>query len=264
MKRNKLLAAAGLSFALFCISLVWKTWEDEKNTNTIYVTHNEPTEEALSETSNVIGTETSISTIESTSLYTITTEITTLNAPLYIDLNTADAQSLCLLEGIGEKLSEEIVRYREEHGKFNNIEEIMNVHGIGEKIFAGVRDFIYVTDPVYPVDEPDRSVDETPYEEPPYDEPEPELTLEDAAPIELNSADIELLMLLPYVDEFIAGKIIELREDIQRFSHPYELLYVEELTREQVAEIIEYVYVENVEEAHEQLNDTYPEYDGIQ
>lgn len=62
--------------------------------------------------------------------------------------------------------------------------------------------------------------------------------------INLNTAGKDDLMKLPYVDEDIADDIIELRETIQYFSHPYELLMVESLTQQQVAEIIKFVTVQ--------------------
>jgi DNA uptake protein ComE-like DNA-binding protein len=67
--------------------------------------------------------------------------------------------------------------------------------------------------------------------------------LEDVVPININEADEELLMLLPYVDEETAEAIIRLREDIGGYSHPYELLYIDNLTQKQVAEIVGFVTV---------------------
>ena len=46
-----------------------------------------------------------------------------------INLNTADAGQLSTLSGIGQSKAEAIVAYREEHGDFASIEEIMNVMG---------------------------------------------------------------------------------------------------------------------------------------
>ncbi len=176
----------------------------------------------------------------------ITTESVTIAVDFPININTADEEKLMLLEGIGEALSSRIVEYRNENGYFNNVEEIMNVPGIGNGIFNDISKYIYVEDPYYPTEpaqiEPISEVEPV-YEYEEETEPEITVTLEDVAPIELNSANAELLMLLPYVDEIIAGEIIELRASIGGFSHPYELLYVEELTQEQVAEIMEYVYV---------------------
>ena len=68
-------------------------------------------------------------------------------------------------------------------------------------------------------------------------------TLEDVAPIDLNTADAELLLLLPYVDEEVADEILDLREKMGKFSNSYELLYLKSLTQEQVAEIVNYVTV---------------------
>ena len=50
-----------------------------------------------------------------------------------ININTASIQELDTLPGIGEATANKIVNYREEKGKFNSIEEIKNVNGIGDK-----------------------------------------------------------------------------------------------------------------------------------
>ncbi len=52
-----------------------------------------------------------------------------------IDLNRAGLEELCSLSGIGEARARAIIAYREENGAFQNIEEIMNVRGIGNGIF---------------------------------------------------------------------------------------------------------------------------------
>lgn len=174
---------------------------------------------------------------------------------LYLDINTAAADELMQLPGIGDVLSGMIVAYREEHGGFRNTEEIMQVSGIGEGIFSAISPYIYVADPVYEDYEPpdiDISGDTPDIQDEPeiIQETVPEdsgeqmqLTLEDAAPININTADTETLMLLPYVSHEEAEAIIRLREEINGFRDPYELLFVEELDRQQVAEITEYVTV---------------------
>ena len=64
--------------------------------------------------------------------------------PLLVDVNTADAEELAQLPGIGEELAGRIVAYRAEHGPFEAVEDIMEVSGIGEAKFAGFAAYITV------------------------------------------------------------------------------------------------------------------------
>ena len=59
-----------------------------------------------------------------------------------ININTAGREELMTLKGIGAARAEAIITYREEHGAFSRIEDIMNVEGIKEKAFAKIRDDI--------------------------------------------------------------------------------------------------------------------------
>ena len=61
-----------------------------------------------------------------------------------IDLNTADAALLVTLPGIGEAKAAAIIAYREEHGGFSSAEEIMQISGIKQSIYEGIRDRITV------------------------------------------------------------------------------------------------------------------------
>jgi len=61
-----------------------------------------------------------------------------------ININTASAQELTNLRGIGEKTAQAIVEYRESHGGFKSLEELVEVRGIGEKLVASLRDQITV------------------------------------------------------------------------------------------------------------------------
>ncbi len=61
-----------------------------------------------------------------------------------IDLNKATVQDLVRLKGIGETYAEKIIEYREKNGKFEKIEDLMNVKGIGQKKFDSIKDLIFV------------------------------------------------------------------------------------------------------------------------
>ena len=61
-----------------------------------------------------------------------------------ININTAAKEELMTLKGIGPARAEDIVRYREEHGPFQSVEEIMDVPGIKNNAFEKIKDDIAV------------------------------------------------------------------------------------------------------------------------
>lgn len=61
-----------------------------------------------------------------------------------ININKADEKELQELNGIGESLASSIIKYREDNGKFKNIEDLKNVPGIGESKFSNIKEKIKV------------------------------------------------------------------------------------------------------------------------
>ncbi|MCD7921704.1 MAG: helix-hairpin-helix domain-containing protein [Clostridiales bacterium] len=61
-----------------------------------------------------------------------------------VNINTADVSELTTLNGIGETKAAAIVAWREEHGSFQSIEEIMLVSGIAEGTYEKIREYITV------------------------------------------------------------------------------------------------------------------------
>lgn len=180
---------------------------------------------------------------------------------LMVNLNTADISELSKLNGIGETLAERIINYRTINGIFKNIEEIKNVDGIGEAKFSAICNNIYVDNPTYELqsqtvennaDEQENSdvqiqeQTESSHEEVNSNETSQvtTMTIDDIAPLNLNTATKEQLMLLPHVNDKIADEIIDLRQKIKKFKNSYELCYVESLTESDVSDIIKYIVVE--------------------
>jgi len=61
-----------------------------------------------------------------------------------ININSATANELQELPGIGSSTAQKIINYRKEYGKFESIEDIMNVSGIGESKFNSLKDLICI------------------------------------------------------------------------------------------------------------------------
>ena len=61
-----------------------------------------------------------------------------------IDINSATAADLVQLPGIGDAYARRIVAYRDGHGRFSRIDDIMRVSGIGPKKFQALRPFVTV------------------------------------------------------------------------------------------------------------------------
>jgi competence protein ComEA len=57
-----------------------------------------------------------------------------------VDVNYASAADLEALPGVGPVLADRIFEYREEHGPFNTVEDLLDVPGIGEGKLAALRE----------------------------------------------------------------------------------------------------------------------------
>ena len=73
------------------------------------------------------------------------TEAAAESAPTQlVDLNTADAETLQTLPGIGPAKAAAILEYREQHGPFLEPDGLLEVPGIGETLFGDIADYICV------------------------------------------------------------------------------------------------------------------------
>ena len=59
-----------------------------------------------------------------------------------ININKATKEELDTLPGIGESTAQKIIKYREEHGSFKNIEELKEVKGIGDAKYEEIKDLV--------------------------------------------------------------------------------------------------------------------------
>jgi competence protein ComEA len=66
------------------------------------------------------------------------------NAAGVVNINTATAEQLNALPGIGPKMAARIIEHRQKAGGFKRVEELMSIQGIGEKNFLKLKPLISV------------------------------------------------------------------------------------------------------------------------
>ncbi|SHG02779.1 comEA protein [Desulfacinum infernum DSM 9756] len=76
--------------------------------------------------------------------FLLTAAASTAAATDLVNINTADAEQLQSLPGIGPAIAQRIVEYRTQNGPFKQKEDIQNVQGIGPKKYEAIKDLITV------------------------------------------------------------------------------------------------------------------------
>jgi competence protein ComEA len=64
-----------------------------------------------------------------------------------VNINAATAAQIAYLPRIGPSVAERVVDYRKAHGPFQRVEDLMEVKGIGEKLFLTVKPYVAVSGP---------------------------------------------------------------------------------------------------------------------
>lgn len=106
---------------------------------------------------------------------------------LIIDINTANAENLKRVRGIGEVLSKRIVNYREALGGFYDKNQINEVYGINDSMFNIIKNQIVINN----------------------------LKLRK---VNFNEASFEELKRHPYISDLLANQIISFREKVKPFE----------------------------------------------
>lgn len=65
-----------------------------------------------------------------------------LSAQFIVDVNEADWPELTQIPGIGETLARRIVEYRQQHGDYGDLNELMQIQGIGPRTLERMRPFL--------------------------------------------------------------------------------------------------------------------------
>ena len=166
------------------------------------------------------------------------------------DINTADFGCLCAAEWIGEELAGRIIAFRDSVGCIYNMDQLLEIDGIGEGKLEKLCEQFYVSEDVY------RPMDEDGGEEPDEDEEPPEEPSDDEEPkqepddeekvfrrVNINTASAEEIADCLLIDIEQAKRIIELRGKISYFSSPDELLLEDIMSANMIWERYEFIDV---------------------
>lgn len=170
--------------------------------------------------SSVISTETQ-AVVSETIIEEEVTTVITVDEVLYIDINSAGVEELILLEGIGEATAEKIISYRREHNGFSSKEDIMNVKGIGEKKYAAIEKYIYVSDVQMTIT--------AEYEQ------------SSVGKVNINTADKDELMNLDGIGDTLADRIISYRSENGAFNSVQDIMKVKGIGEGKFNSICDYI-----------------------
>lgn len=171
-------------------------------------------------------------------------ESVTSEKPYLINLNTATSRQLQTLSGIGEAKAAAIIEYRETHGGFFDVSELLNVSGIGEQTFENIRNYITVGDAVPAVKPPAETQNPQSTASVPSNTP---TEIPEQIPIvNINTASLEEIQKLPGIGSAKAMAIVQYRSVFGDFYDINEIKNVDGIGEGVFEGIRDYITVGSV------------------
>lgn len=167
-----------------------------------------------------------------------------------IDINTASAEELAQLPGIGTVLGQRIVNYREHKGGYQSIDEVSKVYHLSQEVFDEIRQHLVMSP--YPESVPvlisslepmDQETSRGPAQEA---DPIPEVVALGPASVDINLADSAQLDAVPGIGPVLSRRIIRYRKLLRYYSNVDQLLHVYGLSEENFALMRPYLTVSEV------------------
>ncbi|MBQ8923009.1 MAG: helix-hairpin-helix domain-containing protein [Oscillospiraceae bacterium] len=183
---------------------------------------------------------TEITVTETSETQTETTASATETAPLNRDLNTATAEELMRVPGIGSELAAAVIAEREACGGFTRRTDLLRVSGIGEARMDAIMAEFEIPGELPPVQTVPAATSAAPEYPQNTTAPAPQ------GPFEMNSVTREELLAIPGMHEAQADAILDIRERIGGFTNFYELTLVDELSGQYIEYVLaDWLYVED-------------------
>jgi competence protein ComEA len=177
---------------------------------------------------------------------------TGLQAGRRMDLNRATEGQLQQVSGIGPALAKNVIRYRETHGLFRTLEEVLEVPGIGPSRLANLAELFEVPDSSYP---DDFSPDNRARFHSSHEEHRDETVQQSASKargaasvlrLDLNRATAEELQQLSGIGPAISSEIVRYRQSRGGFRSVEELVEVPGIGPKRLEQFRPSLFVEGV------------------
>jgi competence protein ComEA len=132
--------------------------------------------------------------------------------PRLVDINTADTAALIALPGIGAKLAQRIINFRDKLGGFHSVEQVKETYGLPDSTFQLIRSWM-------------------------------QCSPAGIARIDINTADMNMLAKHPYIGRNLANAIVRFREQHGPYKSLEDLQKIVLVTPEIFKKIVQYLAV---------------------
>ena len=164
---------------------------------------------------------------DTTETTTVTETMPTTARAVNYNLNTANADDLQTVTGIGEALAAEIIAYRTQHGGFSRRSQLLEIPGIGEKLAGRIMAAFFIPNELPPETVPAATA------APVTTETLPTATVTEAPAVpvcyDLNTVTREELLTIPGMTELLSDEILELRTNLGGYQNVYELMLAKDM-----------------------------------
>ncbi|MBR1764898.1 MAG: helix-hairpin-helix domain-containing protein [Ruminococcus sp.] len=173
------------------------------------------------------------------------------------DINETTAEQIYACPNLNKTAAESILSYRQSTGRIHDLDELLNVYGIGEKTLQVIKESFYISEadyipsipaataapqtappeaPAPPEETTTAASDEAPSPKEP--DPEPQ-----RRPVDINTASAEEIAEALLLTPEEAEKIVKLREDLVAFSVIDELIIIDGFTPARIHELEDYIII---------------------
>ena len=156
-----------------------------------------------------------------------------------IDINKADLQQLCAIDGVGESTAQRILDYRSSVGVISSLDMLLNVEGIGKKTLTKLENYLFVAD-----SDKAQTTSSTTTSKTAKVTTAPLVTsAKQLSQVNINTADAVEISNALLISIERAQKIVDTREKIGGYVTKPEVLLSQAITQSEFVELEKYITI---------------------